>query len=423
MTDYYSVLGVSKEASANDIKKAYKKAALKHHPDRNPNNKGEAEAKFKEIGKAYQVLSDESKRKQYDMFGEEGLEGSAGMSAGFSPFDLINNMGGFSGGGGGLGDLFNQMGDFKKQKLHKKAPSKQKIINLELNELYTGKNTSFILQKQVKCVECKGEGTNNKDAIIMCDICSGTGKINEIRRMGPMIQQIVKECYKCKGKGKIIPDSAKCKKCNYKKYVIKPTSINLYIAPGSNNGEQIILKGQGDWCPDYEQIGDLIVIINEVSSKNGIIREGENLVYHKKIYLVEALCGTTFIYKQLDNRILKISTDEVIIPNQTMKISGEGMKKSKDGNDYGDLIIKFYIIFPEKISNDRKKYLLKILPHIERQIWDIDPNEYPNAEKRELEYIIDNEYNNSDNHNSDNHNSDNNYDNNENGNPINCPTQ
>ena len=231
MSDYYSILGISKEASSVDIKKAYKKAALKHHPDRNPDNKEAAEAKFKEISKAYQVLKEETKKKQYDMFGEEGLEGAGGMG-GFSPFDLFNNMGGFGGGGGGggggLGNLFSQMGQQQRQQpRNQKAPPKQKILNLELKELYTGKNTSFILQKQVKCHDCIGEGTTNKDAIIMCSICSGTGKINELRRMGPMIQQIVKECYKCNGKGKIIPDSAKCKTCNYKKYVIKPKSINI----------------------------------------------------------------------------------------------------------------------------------------------------------------------------------------------------
>ena len=163
MTDYYSILGVTKNASSNDIKKAYKKSALKHHPDRNPDNKQDAEAKFKEISKAYQVLSDETKRKQYDMFGEEGLEGSGGMGEGFSPFDIFNNMGGFGGVGGGLGSFFSQMGQQKSsQPRNKKAPPKQKILNLELSELYTGKNTSFILQKQVKCSDCNGEGTTNK---------------------------------------------------------------------------------------------------------------------------------------------------------------------------------------------------------------------------------------------------------------------
>ena len=175
--------------------------------------------------------------------------------------------------------------------------------------------------------------------------------------------------------------------------------------------------------PEYEQIGDLVVIINEVSSKNGIIREGENLIYHKKVYLVEALCGTTFIYKQLDNRVLKIITNEIIIPNQTMKISGEGMKKNKDSNDYGDLIIKFSIIFPEKLSNDRKRYLIKILPKIERQIWDIDPTDYPNAEKKELEYIIENDY--STENEREQHQNNQTFNEREefDGNPVNCATQ
>ena len=391
MTDYYSLLGVSKNASQSEIKKAYKKSALKHHPDRNPDNKEEAEEKFKEISKAYQILSDTNKRKQYDMFGEEGMDNMGGMGEGGSPFDIFNNMGGF-------GNLFSQMGQHFQQSqssstpLRQKPPNKQKIINLELDELYTGKNTSFIIQKKQKCKRCKGNGIVDNTNVKMCGLCKGTGSINELRRIGPMVQQIVKKCYECDGIGKIIPQEAKCKECRFKKFLIKPKSISIYIPPGTSNGEKFLLRGDGDWSPDYIEVGDLVVIVNEVKSKTGIIREGENLIFHKKLNLVEALCGTTFIYKQLDERILKIKTKNIIIPNQVMKIKGEGMKKQKEGTEYGDLIIKFSIIFPEKLSNERKKYLMKILPKVEKQIWDLDPSEYPDAEEKELEYIVQENY-------------------------------
>ena len=384
MVDYYRVLGIEKTASQNDIKKAYRKLALKHHPDRNPNNKEEAEAEFKKVGNAYQILSDESKRKQYDLYGEEGLEGGG---SGFSPFDLFNNMGGM-GGGHPFSNLF---GEQQRQTRKQKPPTIQKILNVELKELYTGYNSSFILQKKGKCKDCNGKGSINPNSVIECNICSGTGKMKEIRRMGPMIQQVIKECYKCKGLGTYINEKDRCRTCNGSKFSTISKSIDFYIQPGMSNGDKIMLRGEGDWLPDYSEEGDLCVVINEIKSKTGIVREGENLVYKKKLHLVEALCGTVFIYKQLDNRLIKINTNNmIIIPNQVMKIVGEGMRKNGDNNTYGDLIIKFNIIFPEELSEQRKKYLLKILPTIERQIWDINPNEC-DAEEKTLEYYDENE--------------------------------
>ena len=426
MTDYYSVLGISKNATPQEIKKAYRKCALKYHPDRNPNNVEEAEAKFKEISKAYEILSDTQKKQQYDMFGEEGMNGMGGMDDGNNPFDIFNNMGGF-------GNLFSQMGQHFQQSQtssskRQKPPNKQKIVNLELDELYTGKNVSFILQKKDKCFTCSGSGISDMKKVKICDLCSGTGSINELRRIGPMVQQIVKKCYECDGLGKIIPEKAKCGTCKFAKYVNKSKSISIYIPPGAANGEKFILRGDGDWNPDYIERGDLVVVVNEVKSKNGLIREGENLIYHKKLNLVEALCGTTFIYKQLDGRIIKIKTNNIIIPNQIMKIKGEGMKKSKEGSEFGDLIIKFSITFPEKLSNERKKYLMKILPKSEPQIWDLNPADYPNAEEKELEYIIQEDYsprysNTSNQKTNYKENDDDSSDEEANGIPVNCATQ
>lgn len=414
MVDYYEVLGIDKTASQNDIKKAYRKLALKHHPDRNPNNKEEAEAQFKKIGNAYQVLSDENKRKQYDLYGEEGLEtGAAG--SGFSPFDLFNNMGGM-GGGHPFANLF---GEQRQQSRKQKPPTIQKILNVELNQLYTGYNSSFILQKKGKCEECNCKGCINPSCIIECNICSGTGKMKEIRKMGPMIQQIIKECYKCKGIGTYINEQDRCRSCHGAKFNSISKSIDFYIHPGMSSGEKIVLRGEGDWLPDYTECGDLCIVINEIKSKTGIVREGENLIYKKKLHLVEALCGIVFIYKQLDDRLLKISTKKlIIIPNQIMKIKGEGMRKKGEGVIYGDLLIKFNIIFPETLSTQRRQYLLKVLPSIERQIWDINPNDC-DAEEKYLEY-----YDETINNNTYEHQTNNDYqDDLQDGNPVNCATQ
>ena len=383
--NYYDMLGVTKTSSPDEIKKAYRKLALKHHPDRNPDNKEESEAKFKEISKAYEILSDPSKKQQYDLYGEEGIQGGGGGFA--SPFDIFRNMESSMGGGmGGFANLINNMTGGTPQK-PKQPPAKQKLINIELENLYTGKTVKFIVDIQVKCNLCNGIGAKNKTDIVECKICTGKGKITEIRKMGPMIQQTMKECYKCNGRGYKIKEEDKCKKCSSLKYYVSGKTIELYIKPGTCNGEQILLRGIGDWFPDYEDIGDLYVIINEIKSNSGIIREGENLIYHKRLYLIEALCGSIFIYKQLDGRHIKIKTTDIIIPNQIMKISGEGMKIQGDNTGYGDLIIKFNIIFPEKLSEERKKYLLKIFPKVDKQIWDIDPNTCSNSEEKKLEFM------------------------------------
>ncbi len=384
MVDHYQILGVSKSASQDEIKKAYKKLALKYHPDRNK-NKEKSEEKFKEISASYQILGDESKRKQYDLYGDEGVE----VNPGFSPFDLFNGMGGMGGMGGPFGNIFNMSGENLQKKV--KPNPVQKIINIELSDLYNGKNVSFILQKKGKCKDCNGLGAKDENLIQDCDICSGTGKMKEMRRMGPMVHQIIKTCYKCSGVGKYIKESDRCRTCHGQKFTTISKSIDFYVPPGSNNGEKFLLRGEGDWLPDCKEEGDLYIILNQLQSKNGIIREGENLVLHKKLHLVESLCGCNFIYRQFDRRHIKISTHgQIIIPNQVMKIKGEGMKIKDDTNRYGDLIIKFSVMFPEKLSNERKKYIIKVLPKIERQIWDLNPDDYPDAETKKLEFLEEN---------------------------------
>ena len=166
MTDYYTLLGINKNATESEIKKAYKKCALKYHPDRNPNNKEAAEAKFKEISKAYQVLGDSSKRRTYDQFGESGLNGpGGGFDADFSPFDLFKQFSGQMG-----GDIFSNI--FNKNRQDKKEKTKsdpiQKVIDVELKDLYNGKKNSFIFSKKIKCKDCNGLGCKNKNCLKRC---------------------------------------------------------------------------------------------------------------------------------------------------------------------------------------------------------------------------------------------------------------
>lgn len=362
---YYDILNINKDSSSNEIKKAYRKLAMKYHPDKNPNNT-EAEDKFKEISEAYNVLSDEKKKHNYDLYGKEGIQSD--MS---SPFDIFNNFENFS-------NIFNN-------NPKRRQPSvKEKIINVDLKDLYTGKKEIFINQIHIKCSTCNGIGCKNQNDIIICQLCSGLGKIKQIKRMGPMIQQIIQNCYTCNGKGKHIKEENICKKCNGSKMELKSSKIDFYIKPGSFSGEKTLLRGHGDWDLELEDYGDLLIIINEIKNKSDFSREGENLIYLKRISLVDSLCGCEFLIKQFDQRILKVKINQIIRYNDIMYIKNEGMKIDNELNEYGDMIIKFKIIYPEELSEKRKEYLRKIIPHIEPQIWDLQLKDYPNAEPKEL---------------------------------------
>jgi len=415
MSDYYKLLGVSKNANEEEIRKAYKKMALKWHPDRNPNNKEEAEEKFKEVGKVYKVLSDPNLRTRYDQFGEKGLEGSPEME-GFNPFDLFSGFGNMFG-NFGFGMNVRQSQQQNNEPRQGKGPSKEFALKIKLEELYSGKSVSISIKKRVKCIDCSGRGYQNDSDFIKCDQCDGKGQMIRIHRMGPIIQQVVQPCQKCQTKCKIIKPGGECRRCNGDKSAVVNKNTDFYIRPGSRHGDKIILHNESDWHPQFTDVGDLVIVINELSAENGMKREGENLILKMDISLVDALCGFVNVIKHLDDRYIKIKSDYIIKPEQIMRIKGEGMPNKDVDLTYGDLIINFHIIFPDSISDERKKYIQKLLPKSKKQIWDLSPEDYPDAELKTMEYYDKTEYFNS-------NNSNNRDDDNENqGNPMECVQQ
>lgn len=388
MTDYYKILGINKNSNDAEIKKAYKKMCLKYHPDRNLDNKKASEEKFKEISKAYEVLSDNEKRKKYDLYGEEGINNMGNQNMGdFNPFDLFSNVFG--------GNQFRNMR--KEEKI--KSPTRTETLELPLDDLYTGKVLKINYKQVIKCKVCNGIGCEDPNNIIKCDICEGSGNILKIKRMGPIIQQMNQQCYKCFGKGKIIRDNAECPKCNGSKSERVLSSLQVTITKGSKNGDKLVFYNKGDWNPKYKEEGDLHLIIKETKSSNGMVREGENLLMKQKISLYESLCGLNKIFKHLDNRNILMKYDGIINPYNKMIIHNEGMR-TPDGL-YGDLIIEFIVIFPETIDKKRKEYLKKILIKPEKQIWEKDISEYNDLETYELEI-----YNNSEKYHSNEYESD-----------------
>ena len=385
--ELYTILDIPKTATDDEIKKAYKKAALKHHPDRNPNNP-EATAKFQEVGKAFTTLSDPQKRQRYDQFGiidgeNDGPGGGGGMPPGFNPFDMFQNM--FGGGGGGFpGFPGMNMNHQQNQQQNRafKSPDKKVTINLSLADVYKGKSVSIDFNKTICCDKCNGCGALSKEHIKSCKTCNGQGKVMKMTQIGPgMMQQSIQHCSQCKGIGKMVEQGKNCIKCNGQKTMILKKHLDCYVRPGSAPGTSISFKNESDWVPDCSDVGDLIVFVNCKNEEGIFRREGNNLIMKKSISLLEALTKTVFYIKHLDDRVIRITHNEIIKPNQKMLVKDEGMPNINNSNirDNGDMIIYFDIVFPDTLEEDRSKYLVKILPLPKKQIWDIQLESIPDT--------------------------------------------
>ncbi|CCH61435.1 hypothetical protein TBLA_0E03810 [Henningerozyma blattae CBS 6284] len=351
-TKFYDILGVSPTASESEIKKGYRKAALKYHPDKNPT--AEAAEKFKECSAAYEVLSDPEKRDVYDQYGEEGL--SSGGPGG---------PGGFGGFGGFGDDIFSQFfGGGASQR--PRGPQKGRDIKHEiaatLEELYKGRTAKLALNKQILCKSCEGRG-GKADAVKKCSSCGGQGIKFVTKQMGPMIQRFQTECDVCHGTGDIIDPKGRCKSCHGKKIANERKILEVKIEPGMKDGQRIVFKGESDQAPDIIP-GDVVFVVNEKPHKH-FQRSGNDLVYLAEIDLLTAIAGGEFALEHVSGEWLKIAivAGEVIAPGAKKVIEGKGMPILKYGG-YGNLIIQFNIKFPENHFTDESnlKKLEEILP-------------------------------------------------------------
>jgi DnaJ family protein A protein 2 len=357
--EYYEILGLEKGASESEIKKAYYKLARENHPDKvEADKREEATKRFQKIGEAYEVLSDPEKRQLYDQYGKEGL--SANEGGGQNPFDMFSqmfgnnfNFGNFGGGnfgGANFGGFNVNMNGRNKQKNQKNRETVFPL-NVSLTDVYKGlekklKVTRKIIVKKsegdVKEKEKEKEKVDVKDyesTWKQCEKCGGNGAVLEARQVGPnMFSQSQRSCAHCSGKGFIL----------LPEYELEETSeiIHVILEKGVNSGKQVLFPNLGNASPGYLP-GDLIVLVQTGDREKGFIRDGNNLIYHKKIKLVDALCNTNFSIQTLDDRTVKISYKDVITPNEKRIVPKEGINS-------GNLIIVFEIEFPAKIENKDK---------------------------------------------------------------------
>lgn len=350
-TDYYEILGVAKDAPVNDIKKAYKKLAIKYHPDKNP----DAGDKFKEIARAYEVLSDEEKRRIYDQYGEEGLQGGGG--GGFhSAQDIFNSFFGF-------GDMFGRGGGGGGRRGPRKGQDFVHPLQVSLEDLYNGTTRKIMITRKKKCVDCNGLGGTNKDAVKKCPVCKGSGVQMVIKQLGPgFIQQMQTTCSECKGDGEIIDKKYMCKKCNGQKVIEEKKKLEVHVEKGMRHGQKITFPGEADELPDTIP-GDVVLVLQQ-KQHAVFTREEDHLIMDKKITLQEALCGLEFTIKHLDDRVLYVRSKpgSIIKPGDIKQIDGGGMPKLKSPYEKGNLYIKFEIEFPKELNESARKALASVLP-------------------------------------------------------------
>ncbi|OJJ47829.1 hypothetical protein ASPZODRAFT_63842 [Penicilliopsis zonata CBS 506.65] len=350
---FYDILGVAPTASEAQLKTAYKKGALKYHPDKNTNNP-EAAEKFKELSKAYEVLSDPQKRQVYDQFGEEGLEHGGG-GGGMAAEDLFAQF--FGGGGGAFGGMF---GGGMREQGPKKARTIHHVHKVNLEDIYRGKVSKLALQKSVICAGCDGRG-GKEGAVKSCTGCNGTGMKTMMRQMGPMIQRFQTVCPDCNGEGEIIREKDRCKKCNGKKTVVERKVLHVHVDKGVKNGHKIEFRGEGDQMPGVLP-GDVVFEI-EQKPHSRFQRKDDDLFYSAEIDLLTALAGGVINIEHLDERWLTvtIAPGEVITPGSIKVIKGQGMPSFRH-HDFGNLYIQFGVKFPEKDQLKNLELLEQVLP-------------------------------------------------------------
>ena len=368
--DYYEVLGVSKTASADEIKKAYRQMALKYHPDRNPGDKS-AEEKFKEAAEAYDVLSNPDKRQRYDQFGFAGTSSSAGggfSGGGFSMDDIFSQFGdifgGHFGGGsarggfGGFGDFFGGFGGSDEDERGGRVERGSDIrirIKLSLAEVLHGVEKKIKINKLVACPDCGGKGAASEADIKTCPDCKGRGVVTKIVRtiLGQM--QTTTTCPRCNGTGKIV--SKPCKKCGGSGLVKAPEEISFKVPAGVAQGMQLTVRGKGNAAPHGGVNGDLLVVIEEEQDPN-FQRDGNDLLYSLFVSVPDAITGCEAEIPAIDGK-LRIKVAPGTQSGTVLRLRGKGVP---DVNGYGagDMMVAVNVWIPKNLTSEEKKLIEKL---------------------------------------------------------------
>ncbi|MBN1915266.1 MAG: molecular chaperone DnaJ [Parachlamydiales bacterium] len=351
MADYYQVLGVSRNATSEEIKKAYRKLALKYHPDRNQNDPSSAD-QFKKVSEAYETLSDDNKRKIYDQYGEEGLKG-AGMGAsggGFSSMEeaLRTFMGAFGGGGGG-GSIFDSFFGFEEGHGMHQGAHKKVSITISFEEAVKGVDKELAVMNTVTCSQCHGTGAASPKSIQKCTTCHGQGQVFQTRGFFSMSST----CPSCHGRGEIITDP--CPSCYGSGKVRKKQHVTVHIPPGIDNDMQIKMKGFGDAGEGGGAAGDLYVFVT-VQPHDTFKREGDDVYIDLPLSFSEAALGCKKDVPTPHENTCRVSIPEGTQTDKIFRVKGKGFP-NVHGRGIGDLLIRIQVETPVKLSAKQKEIL------------------------------------------------------------------
>ena len=354
--DYYEVLGVSRNATVEEIKKAYRKKAIEYHPDKNPGNK-DAEEKFKEAAEAYEVLSDSSKRARYDQFGHAGVGGATGggFGGGMSMDDIFSQFGdifgGHFGGFGGFGGFGSQRGG---RRTNRGSDLRVKV-KVNLKEVLNGVEKKIKVKKYVACSHCNGNGSENGNSTSTCSTCHGSGVVTRVTNtiLGQM--QTTTTCPSCNGEGKTI--TKKCPHCNGEGIVSDEEIITIKIPAGVAEGMQLSMQGRGNAARRGGINGDLLVVIEEEEDPN-LIRDENDVIYNLFLSFPTAALGGTVEVPTIDG-VAKVKIDPGTQPGKVLRLRNKGLP-SVNGFGTGDELVHVNVYVPESLTEKEKKVLAEM---------------------------------------------------------------
>ncbi|APF20418.1 molecular chaperone DnaJ [Caldithrix abyssi] len=355
--DYYEILGVDRNATQDEIKKAYRKLAVKYHPDKNQGNK-EAEEKFKELAEAYAVLSDPEKRRRYDQFGHAGVGGAGQQGFDFTDFDLADALRQFmeEGFGFGFGDIFgSSRSGSRRRRVTRKGSDLQIKLKLTLEEIATGVTKKIKVRKKIACPECNGSGSAKYSKTVMCPVCHGSGEIRQVSRslFGQFVN--VTTCHRCNGEGQVIENP--CHSCHGTGLIDGSKTIEVNVPAGVSTGNYITLSGEGNAGVRGGQPGDLIIYIEEAPHQI-FQRQGNDILLALPISFPTAALGGTVEVPTLTGKAkLKIAPGTQ--SGKILRMRGKGIPYLRSAGS-GDQLVQVQVYVPTKLNEEERLLLQKL---------------------------------------------------------------